>query len=151
MEVVVWCRTGYSSMGPLFGLCLGQNAFLTLNNINNNVCTNFTPAYKPDCFRFRYPRCNWIQQPYFYCILLRITYSYQRNQWLYWPLNGAWSAIRSAIRPPGETIYRYHLYAQHERETRQFRYRIKSRVFRWWSFIRHSVLNYGNDWPWVPR
>jgi len=30
----VWCRTGYSSMGPLCGLRLGQNASLTLNNNN---------------------------------------------------------------------------------------------------------------------
>jgi len=30
-QVGVWCRTGYSSMGPLCGLRLGQNASLTLN------------------------------------------------------------------------------------------------------------------------
>jgi len=35
-EVGVWCGTGYSSMGPLCGLRLGQNASLTLNN-NNNI------------------------------------------------------------------------------------------------------------------
>jgi len=33
-EVGVWCRTGYSSMGPLCGLLLGHNASLTLNNNN---------------------------------------------------------------------------------------------------------------------
>jgi len=31
-EVGVWCRTGYSSMGPLCGLRVVQNASLTLNN-----------------------------------------------------------------------------------------------------------------------
>jgi len=34
-EVGVWSRTGYNSMGPLSGLRLGQNAYLTLNNNNN--------------------------------------------------------------------------------------------------------------------
>jgi len=31
-EVSVWCRTGFSSMGPLCGLRLGQNGSLTLND-----------------------------------------------------------------------------------------------------------------------
>jgi len=31
-EVGVWCRTGYSWMGPLCGLCPGHNASLTLNS-----------------------------------------------------------------------------------------------------------------------
>jgi len=38
-EVGVWCRTGYSSIGPLCGLRPGQNASLTLNNNNNNKST----------------------------------------------------------------------------------------------------------------
>jgi len=36
MEVGVWGRTGYSSMGPLCGLRPGQKASLTLND-NNRV------------------------------------------------------------------------------------------------------------------
>jgi len=40
MEFGVWCRTGYSSMGELCGLRLGQNASLTLNNNNNNIHVN---------------------------------------------------------------------------------------------------------------
>jgi len=39
-KVGVWCRTGYSSMGPLCGLRLGQNVSLTLNN-------NKVGAWKP--------------------------------------------------------------------------------------------------------
>jgi len=38
------CHTCYSSMGPLCGLRLGQNASLTLNNNNNN--NNISPDYK---------------------------------------------------------------------------------------------------------
>jgi len=39
-EVGVWCRTGYSSMGPLCGLSLGQNASLTLNSNSNSNSNN---------------------------------------------------------------------------------------------------------------
>jgi len=35
-EVGVWCHTGYSSMGPLCCLRLGQNSSLPLNNNNSN-------------------------------------------------------------------------------------------------------------------
>jgi len=35
------CRTGYSSMGPLCGLRLGQNASLTLNNNNIAFASHF--------------------------------------------------------------------------------------------------------------
>jgi len=57
MEVCVWCRTGYSSMGPPCGLRLVQNASLTLNN--NNYLQRIVALHRETVFTIQL----------FFCIL----------------------------------------------------------------------------------